>query len=167
MPDARDILSLLAQLFQENGLEAVMLGNAGAALQGAPVTTVDVDFMFRPTRVNVNKLKKIAKALDATIFRPFYPISGLYRLSRESDLLQVDFMVRADGVRSFEGLRARSSRFDFDGASLLVASLEDIIKSKEAAGRPRDLAVMYVLKEAAQQKANRTKRAAGRPASGQ
>jgi hypothetical protein len=39
MPDARDILSLLAQLFQENGLEAVMLGNAGAALQGAPVTT--------------------------------------------------------------------------------------------------------------------------------
>ncbi|MCX6591197.1 MAG: hypothetical protein NTZ56_06705 [Acidobacteria bacterium] len=155
---------MLAQLFQENGLEAVMLGNAGAALQGAPVTTVDVDFMFRPTRVNVNKLKKIAKALDATIFRPFYPISGLYRLSRESDLLQVDFMVRADGVRSFEGLRARSSRFDFDGASLLVASLEDIIKSKEAAGRPRDLAVMYVLKEAAQQKANRTKRAVGRPA---
>ena len=35
----------------------VMVGNAAAAIQGAPVTTVDIDFLFRKTPVNVKKLK--------------------------------------------------------------------------------------------------------------
>jgi hypothetical protein len=34
----------------EHGLEAVLIGNAAAALQGGPITTVDFDFMFHKTR---------------------------------------------------------------------------------------------------------------------
>jgi len=36
-----------------------------AALQGAPVTTVDFDFFFRRTPANVRKLRGIAAELDA------------------------------------------------------------------------------------------------------
>ena len=43
----------------EVGLEAVLVGNAAAALQGAPVTTLDFDFMFRKTAANLSKLKKL------------------------------------------------------------------------------------------------------------
>ena len=57
---------------------------------------------------------------------------------RDQDLLQVDFMGRIDGVRSFEALRSRASRVDFGGYELLVADLADIIKSKRAADRPHD-----------------------------
>ncbi len=46
-------------------LEAVLIGNAAAAIQGAPVTTVDFDFMFRATPVNLAKLKKFAAKMDA------------------------------------------------------------------------------------------------------
>lgn len=45
--DARPTLFTLARLFDEEGLEAVMIGNAAAALHGAPVTTLDFDFLFR------------------------------------------------------------------------------------------------------------------------
>jgi hypothetical protein len=150
--DARPYLVEMAKLFRQHNLEAVLLGNAGAAVQGVPITTVDFDFMFRKTPVNVRKLKRIADALGAIIYRPYYPVSSLYRMVRERDQFQIDFMVVAHGVRSFEGLRARASRVEFDGASLLVASLDDIIKSKEAAARPRDLAALPILKDAANEK---------------
>lgn len=38
-------------------LDAVLIGNAAAALHGAPVTTVDFDFVFRRTPRNLQKLK--------------------------------------------------------------------------------------------------------------
>lgn len=77
--------------------------------------------------------------------RPFYPASDLYRVVRDRDALQLDFMARIDGIRSFEQLRADASLVGFARHSPLVASLRDIIKSKRAAGRPQDLAVLPVL----------------------
>jgi hypothetical protein len=149
--DATPVLSLLARLLAETKLEAVVIGNAGAALQGAPVTTVDIDFYFRETAANVRKLKRLAQAMGATIYRPFYPASGMFRLHRDSDGLQVDFMARIDGIRSFEGVRSRATKMELGGHPLLVASLADIIRSKEAAGRPKDAAVLRLLRDAAKE----------------
>lgn len=36
---------------------------AAAALQGAPVTTMDFDFVFRKTPANLRKLKRLAASL--------------------------------------------------------------------------------------------------------
>jgi|SRR5579871_1052917 len=90
--DAAPILARVARILRETGLEAVMIGNAAAALHGAPVTTVDVDFLFRKTPANLRKLKKLARALDATVLRPYYPVSDLYRVMAEEQSLQIDFM---------------------------------------------------------------------------
>jgi len=136
--DARPTLFTLARVLNEEGLEAILIGNAAAALDGAPVTTLDFDFLFRKTPGNLRKLKAVAKSLDAILLRPYYPVSGLFRMQRDEDTLQVDFMSRIDGVRSFRALRSRARRVDFGGHALLVADLADIIKSKRAADRPRD-----------------------------
>src|SRR5512133_2493879 len=106
--DAYPILARIAQLLDRHGLEAVLVGNAAAALQGAPVTTVDFDFYFRRTPANVRKLRDIAAELQAVIMKPYSPVSGLLRISRDADGLQLDFMGEIDGVRSFEGLRKRA-----------------------------------------------------------
>src|ERR1019366_4455584 len=45
--DASPTLARVARLLEKHGLETVLIGNAAAALQGAPVTTVDLDFLFR------------------------------------------------------------------------------------------------------------------------
>jgi len=120
--DAAPLLGEIARRLGEVGLEAVLIGNAAAALRGAPVTTVDFDFLFRKTPRNLSKLKALAKGLRATILRPYYPASDLYRVVRDDDGLQLDFMTTIHGVRSFEGLRDRAESIEIGEAPLLVAS---------------------------------------------
>jgi predicted nucleotidyltransferase len=139
-------------------LEAVLIGNAAAAIHGAPVTTLDFDFMFRDTPTNLRKLKAVAASLDAMILRPFYPVSKLYRVVDDASGLQADFMPVIHGVRSFEGLRSRATEFAIGKVTAKVASLPDIIASKKAAGRERDLAVLPVLEKTLKATASRRPR---------
>jgi hypothetical protein len=90
--DAKPLLNKIAEVLHKVRLEAVMIGNAAAALQGAPVTTLDIDFMFRKTATNLRKLKILANELDAYILKPFYPISSLYRVVNDDMGMQLDFM---------------------------------------------------------------------------
>lgn len=145
--DAAPLLNRVARTLAERHLDAVLIGNAAAALQGSPVTTLDLDFMFRKTPTNIRKLKGVADDLGAVVMRPFYPASEMYRVVRDADGLQLDFMAKIDGIHSFERLRAAASPVVFDGHPILVASLRDVIKSKRAAGRPQDLAVIAVLEQ--------------------
>jgi hypothetical protein len=143
-------------------LEVVLIGNAAAAMHGAPITTLDFDFMFRETPTNLRKLKKVAASLEATILRPFYPVSKLYRMVDDAAGLQADFMPVIHGVRSFESLRSRAEERQVGGVALLIASLDDIVASKRAAGRDRDRAVLPIL-EKTQREVASTPPAAKRP----
>jgi hypothetical protein len=125
---------------------------------------VDFDFFFRKTARNVAKLKALAHSLDATVLRPYYPASDFFRLMRDRDGLQLDFMAAIHGVKLFESVRARASMIEVSGSPLLVASLDDIIRSKRAAGRDRDRAVLDVL-EKAREEASNQKGKARRPRS--
>ncbi|HSC29186.1 MAG TPA: hypothetical protein VLD67_18055 [Vicinamibacterales bacterium] len=152
--DATPLLAEIGRHLAEISLEAVLIGNAAAALQGAPVTTADFDFMFRRTSRNIAKLKALTLRLGATLLRPYYPASDLFRIVRDDDGLQVDFMGTIHGIRSFEGVRDRASVVEIDSVPILVASLPDVIRSKRAAGRPRDHAVLEVLEKSLVQTAN-------------
>lgn len=134
---------MVARALDRVKLDAVLIGNAAAALQGAPVTTIDLDFLIHRTPANARRLKALADDLDGVLLRPYYPASGLVRLTRNPDNLQLDFMTAIHGVKSFESLRARE--ICFGESPLRVASLADIIASKRAANRPSDLAVLDIL----------------------
>ena len=143
--NAHSLLEDIAHAFDVARLEVIMIGNAAAALQGAPVTTDDFDFMFRPTRTNIAKLKYVTELLCASLSQPEYPASLLYRISNPKAGLQIDMMGVVDGVKSFESLRSRAERVGLGGSLLCVASLNDVIKSKRAAGREKDKASLPVL----------------------
>jgi hypothetical protein len=145
MMDAAPLLVQVARLLKKHGLEAILIGNAAAALQGAPVTTADIDFLIRKSAANLKKLKALTADLNATLFRPYYPLSGLYRVSRDADGLQLDFMTEIHGLRSFEGLRKRATVVQLGSERVIVAPLADIIRSKKAAARPQDKVVLSVL----------------------
>ena len=145
--NAKPFLTIIAAALQTVGLEAVLVGNAAAALHGAPVTTLDFDFMFRKTPANLRKMKKLARRLNAVILRPYYPASNLYRVVVEDTGLQLDFMSALTGISSFSSLRSRAQRVALGHGRLWVASLRDVISSKRKLGRPRDLAVLGLLEK--------------------
>jgi hypothetical protein len=159
--DAAPLLARVAGLLERHALQAVLIGNAAAALQGAPVTTVDLDFLFRKTPSNIRKLKAITADLGAVLLRPYYPASDLFRISHEDQLLQIDFLGTIHGIRSFEGLRKRAQTVRFGRVKLLVATLPDIIRSKRAAARPRDRAVLEVLEKTLAEKTRNQEEEAG------
>jgi hypothetical protein len=166
--NAEPLLNKVAAVFAEQRLEVIMVGNAAAALHGAPVTTLDIDFMFRKTPTNLKKLKAVARSLGAVILKPYYPASDLYRIINDDHGLQLDFLARLHGVRSCEGLRSRAAQVKFGQHDLLIASLADIITSKRAAGRDRDLAVLAVLEKTLreQQRFKNEKGSSDRPSTG-
>ncbi|MFM8378876.1 MAG: hypothetical protein ACKOB1_06055 [Planctomycetia bacterium] len=145
--NATPLLSSVLRALHDHRLDAVLIGNAAAAIHGAPVTTLDFDFMFRDTPTNMRKLKALAADLQAVILSPFYPVSKLYRVVNDDTGLQADFMPVIHGVRSFEGLRSRSIVREINGLTLRAACLNDIIASKKAAGRDRDKAVLPILEK--------------------
>jgi hypothetical protein len=150
--NAEPILTKIAKTFEDCRLEVILVGNAAAALQGAPVTTLDFDFMFRKTPLNLKKLHKVAEALGMASSQPYYPASDLYRLVEKKTGIQLDFMSRLHGVKSFESLKSRASEVYFGTGHILVADLKDIIRSKRALGRDKDLAVLGILEKTQDEK---------------
>jgi len=142
--DATSILCSVAEALHHANLEAVMIGNAAAAIQGAPVTTMDIDFCIKDNENNIKKLSKVANELEAEL-TDFYPF---FQIQNPDNELYLDFLTRVIGIDSFESLLEKSTTLSFDGIfSLKIASLEDIIKSKTAAGNDKDLAVLPILKK--------------------
>jgi len=97
--DAPPELVLLAKALNENRLEAILIGNMAAALHGVPVSTIDIDVCFRKTPANMRKLKQMATALEAMILRSYFPVAALFRLQRDRDGLQIDFMGQIGGQK--------------------------------------------------------------------
>jgi hypothetical protein len=56
------------------------------------------------------------------------------------------------GIKSFENLRSDAVEVEFDKYNLKIASLEKIIRSKKALGRPKDRAVIDILEKTLDEK---------------
>jgi predicted nucleotidyltransferase len=142
--DEAFVLEVLAAL-EQTGLEALVDGSVAAVLQGSPVTTQDLDLLVRDTPANRRKIEELGQRLGA---RP-REISALTNVLRiDATSAPVDLLFdRLPGNLSFESLRSRSIAIDLAGRTARVASLEDIILSKEAAGRPKDHAQLPILRD--------------------
>lgn len=152
--DAEPRLVEIADAFATADLEAILIGNAGAALHGAPVTTIDFDFFYLPTPGNEEKLRRVAVQLGGQLSQPFPDISTVFRIVRQASQLQIDLTGQIHGVKSFNSLRSRAVPVSFSGRTIMVAALADIIKSKRVANRPQDIAVLHVLERTLEEQEN-------------
>jgi hypothetical protein len=69
--DAAPILPRIAELLNHLHVDAILVGNAAAALQGSPVATLSIQFEVRSSTRPVRRLAAIANELGATLERPF------------------------------------------------------------------------------------------------
>jgi hypothetical protein len=75
---------------------------------------------------------------------PFVPDARTLRsvgvLTLVTRLGAIDVLARPAGAPAYERLRRSADRFELDGFTVLVASIDDLVAMKQAAGRPKDLA---------------------------
>jgi hypothetical protein len=135
----------LARALKAVALEAIVVGSGGAALLGAPVLTQDIDILVRDTPRNRRKLGALCQALGASLVE-ISPLTGSRRLVGLRVGIDVLFDEIAGGLR-FESLRSRAQKIALPNAQVTVASLADIVASKAAAGRPKDLAQLPILRD--------------------
>jgi hypothetical protein len=92
---------------REGSLEAVLVGNAAAASQGAPVTTVDFDFFFPKTPRTMTKVRALARALHATVASLADIIQSKWAAGRPGDKAVIDILEKAHAETASAARRAQ------------------------------------------------------------
>jgi hypothetical protein len=152
MPHARfaDILGALAA----GRVDFVVVGMTAGILHGAPVTTLDLDIVHARSPENVARLLRVLAALDATYrhdarrLRPQESqLTGPGHQLLTTALGDLDCLGTIAGDRGYEQLLPETVLLEIaEGASVRVLTLPALIAAKEATGRPKDLAVLPVLR---------------------
>lgn len=133
----------LARAFSEAGVDYLFIGKGGAILLGYPGTTQDLDVFPARTKENgrriVSALRKlgfdIAEALEREI------VAGRDFVQIKTGPFDVDLVFAPDGIENFDVAKRRSIR----AGIFCVANLRDIIASKKASGRTRDIVELPLL----------------------
>lgn len=133
----------IASAFQQEGVEYLFIGKSGAILLGFPGTTQDVDVFPERSADNgrriVSALRKIGFAIDPQLEREI--VAGKDFVQIKTGPFDVDLVFAPDGLPSFAEARARG----LTEGIFRVANLRDIIASKVASGRQKDLVDLPLL----------------------
>ena len=144
-PDFRPT-ELIAALVRAR-VDFVVIGGVAVVVQASPRFTRDLDISYATDTANLERLGALLVALDARPRGveedlPFTPDARTLRhaqmltlTTRDGDL---DLLVDPPGSPGYPALRRHADIVDLDGHSVRIASLEDLIEMKRAAGRPQD-----------------------------
>lgn len=142
------------RLLGAHGVRWVLIGGLAAVTHGAPLVTQDVDICYARDDDNLVTLAAaLAEAhaelrgadpglpvrIDATTLRA----GDAFTLT--TDVGWLDLLGMPAGTMGCDDLARTADVFDLFGHRVLVASVEDLIRMKRAAGRPKDLLALEEL----------------------
>lgn len=151
-----DILQVLIR----HSVEFIVVGGVAAIVEGAPVSTFDLDIVARPTEENRERILAALDELNARYLDPAgrhilpdrtkLETLRLHRLL--TDFGTLDVMDRIGHGSSYEDLLEHTSLREVSGMAVRILGLEMIIRSKEEANREKDRAALPVLRRTLQLK---------------
>lgn len=135
----------------------VVIGGLASEFLGAAIGTNDIDICYERSPANVDRLAEALKDLHATLRvagvdedLPFIldgrTIAAGDSFTFRSDAGDLDVLGTPSGTGGFRDLDARATTYDLgEGLLVRVVGLDDLIRMKEAANRPKDQAHLHVL----------------------
>jgi hypothetical protein len=157
--DAARILEVLVR----HGVEFVVIGQYAAELRGALLErrTQDIDLTPAIDQDNLARLSTALDELGAHIRTE--GVAGGLPFSHDARSLarsaiwnltcrwgEFDLSFNPSGTSGYHDLVTDSKALTVGGVEVFVASLEGVIRSKEAAGRPKDVRVLPALRAIAE-----------------
>jgi hypothetical protein len=139
-----------------HGVRYVLVGGVAARLHGSPTLTEDIDITPEQTAENLTRLADALADLEARLAVPDKP-AGIEipldantfsspAMSFTTRAGVVDVVLEVLGVGGHARLHRDAVPFEVQGVRINVAALDDIIRSKEAASRPKDRAHLETLR---------------------
>ena len=147
-------------VFEEHGVRCVLIGGFAAVIHGSPYLTTDVDVVPANDRRNLERLSDALSDLHARVWTSAEPGGVPFDHSAESlgrvrlwtfvtDFGRLDITFEPSGTSGYDDLARDATHLTILGVGVDVASLADVIRSKEAAGREKDRLVLPVLRRLA------------------
>lgn len=147
MIDFEQALTTLA----EARVRFVIVGGLAITIHGSAYVTFDLDFCYARDPENLSRL---TRALS-----PYHPrlrgvpeglpfrfdeatLRGGLNFTLTTDLGEIDLLGEVAGVGDYAAALTASEQVELFGATFDVLTLEALIASKRAAGRPKDLLVL-------------------------
>jgi hypothetical protein len=127
----------IAGAFAAEKVEYVFIGKSAAVLMGFPAVTQDVDVFPKKSPENGARIVVALRGIGFVIGRELENAikCGKDFVQIKNGPFDVDLVFAPDGIESFEVAKARSLNVE----GFQVANLRDIIASKRASGREKDM----------------------------
>jgi len=151
-----DPLRILRQLHAD-AVEFVLIGGMAGRIHGSPTITNDLDVCYRRTKLNCERLAKTLRELGARLRDlpadlPSPIGAGTiwqgHNFTFITDAGFFDCLASPEEGAStgYDELARNATTVTIAGRPVRVCSLEDLIRMKQAAGRPKDHIEVEVLK---------------------
>jgi hypothetical protein len=157
----------LVRALVEGDVDFVIVGGVAVILQAMPRFTKDLDICYSTDQDNLDALGSVLVALEARLRGipesvPFVPDGRTLRQTQIMCLTtpvgDIDLLVDPEGAPSYSALRRHADVMDLGGRNVRIASIEDMLAMKRAAGRPQDLVDLESLEAARQRMRRESKR---------
>ena len=157
MPDREFRPELLLEALARHGVRHVLIGGFAGVIHGSPYVTTDVDVVPDTDPTNLERLSSALEDLHARVWTqdeqgglPFdhdaASLAAIRMWNLVTDHGRLDITFEPSGTTGYDDVARDAVHLVILGTEVDVASLADVIRSKEAAGRDKDHLVLPVLR---------------------
>lgn len=153
-PPVSDLSTLLKKLNEAN-IEFILVGGLAAVVQGAPITTFDLDIVHHQSDENIKRLMSLLKSIDAYQRRPddkiIEPVEldlkGPGHLLLTTCYGPLDILSMIEKDLGYQDLLPSSVEIEFKGHKVYVLSLETMIRLKQESTDPNEQYRLKIYRE--------------------